>query len=344
MGKVYFFLLTLLVVVSLSACLPNNYGPDIISEKVDNSSGFSNDRVRHIFVDQPYLASGDYFLRAGIPGQHQKQVVAQHPPVQAKVDEPRAERGKVKEQQVDNVALVGPLKIKVGFLASPDLAGSREIDIFCKQAKRFFQNQVIFVPQLGIIEALGMRVQGVKKQGLQFPAVQEIASLSVYPGLRNLFFVNQLTVPDSFPGEATLALLVYDLGLGDLFKGPLFRSQVQDEQEMYKFWQMVLTQTWEQVWQKDQLMPWYAKMLYRQQELVVANAGQEAGLHQGQILEVLTPGKVVRSVSGVAVGWLPGKHKGKMQVQGFAGVGRALLKPLGQVDIKPEDLLVFTKK
>ncbi len=365
--------LALIILFCIGSCLPNNYGPDIVSKKVNKSTGYSNDQVRTIFVDQPFLASGDYFLKSTTAAQaaaQNQQAVNRgnrwtgntNNSPQQNIQYPgnnyssrTVSPGQQTTQNAMNQAGYGrlngqdgrdgieskTLKIKIGILPDSDLEGSYAMDALCSQADLFFRirPEALLIPRIQIYHSFGQNQDTLSSIVLRKSKIP-----ANFSGLRNLLYVNTLEVPKHFPGTAYFGMKIFDFGLRDGFTMPVFKSTVRNRTDLNNFWRIVLARVWNQVWQNDQILPWFTRVVYQNQDVICIDAGINSGLKKGQILKVMKKGKIIKSREGVAIGWLPGELKGELEVTGFTGVDKAFAQPSSGFVIDRDDFIILKQK
>ncbi len=357
--------LALGILLCLGSCLSNNYGPDIVSTKINKSTGYSNAQVRTIFVDQPFLASGDYFLkstaaaenaaamkdrarnqkaqwtaRANNSSQQNSQYhgneynpqITQNP---SQRNEKRPETLIGQDMQANSKAMA--LKIKIGILPDSDLEGSYAMDALCHEADLFFRTRpgVMLIPRIQIYHSFGQNQDTLSSIVLKTSKIP-----GYFSGLRNLFYVNTLEVPQHFPGTAYFGMKIFDFGLRDGFTMPIFKSTVRNRTDLNNFWQIVLTRVWNQVWQNDLILPWFTKVAYQNKDIICIDAGKNSGLKIGQILNVVKQGRIIKSKEGVAIGWLPGKLKGKLKITSFTGMDKSFAQSSSDFIIDKDDFII----
>ncbi len=365
--------LALVILFCLCSCLPNNYGPDIVSKKINKSTGYSNDQVRTIFIDQPFLASGDYFLKSTTAAQaaaKDKQAVNQgnkwaanaghnpqnnmqyqdsnynamttmsgQQPTQGAVNQAAHKQvnGQVGRTRLESMAL----KIKIGILPDSELEGSYAMDALCTQADLFFKTrpEALLIPRLQIYHSFGRNQDTLNSIVLRKSKIP-----GNFSGLRNLLYVNKLEIPKHFPGTAYFGMKIFDFGLRDGFTVPVFKSTVRNRTDLNNFWRIVLTRVWNQVWQNDQILPWYTRVVYQNNDVICIDAGINSGLKKGQILKVVKQGRILKSREGVAIGWLPGKLKGELEITGFTGMDKAFAQSSSGFVIDKDDFIIIKQK
>ncbi len=361
----------LCILFCLGSCLSNNYGPDIVSKKVNKSTGYSNDQVRTIFVDQPFLASGDYFLKSTAAAQaaaQEKKTGNQKNEWTKNIDNNRPQQNRqyhgnyyssrttMSGQQTaqgafnrqgfkrlngqDGRTNTGSmaLKIKIGILPDSDLEGSYAMDALCSQADLFFRTrpEVLLIPRIQIYHSFGQNQDTLSSIVLRKSKIP-----GNFSGLRNLLYVNTLEVPKHFPGTAFFGMKIFDFGLKDGFTMPVFKSTVRNRTDLNNFWRIVLARVWNQVWQNDQILPWFTRVVYQNKDVICIDAGINSGLKKGQILKVVKQGRIIKSREGVAIGWLPGELKGELEVTGFTGIDKAFAQSFSRFIIDKDDFIII---
>ncbi len=165
-------------------------------------------------------------------------------------------------------------------------------------------------------------------------------ALGLYPGVRMLVLVESADLPDRIPGTVTVRMAVVDTGL--LFRYPMMEAAVPVasaaavDTALAGAVQRALAFAVD----KSEVMPWFCRAFAFEDQTWFVTAGDRTGLKPGDQLRVLSPGKVVRSPTGMPAGWLPGEPKGRLRVDQLFGADFAACSLVEGAGPVPEDLLV----
>jgi hypothetical protein len=88
------------------------------------------------------------------------------------------------------------------------------------------------------------------------------------------------------------------------------------------------------------MIPWYCKSFSKEDGRYYITAGEKSGLMVGQTLRIMTPGKLVKSPTGLPAGWIPGKEKGRLKVELFFGDDFSACSLVSGREPRAEDLIM----
>ncbi len=286
-----FFLLCLLPF--LWSCAPL---PDMVSRERP-PGGMSADEIRQTTVDQPFMVSGEYFMKRepAVP-------VSRFEAGAAPADSPAP------RIQPPAVLPAAPFPIKIGVLTDrrnvPGTLASDLADGLRKTAARY---PVIAADQVHINETLSGPVCK------DIPGLDCMAgALSHYPGVRMLFLVESVRKDAS----GTVARVsVVDTGL--LHQYPLMEIRIppSDPDPLAAIWETALRFALS----RSGVIPWFCRAFGNDGDIWYLSAGAAAGLKPGDRLSVQTPGRVILSPSGMPAGRLSGVVKGDLEITALLG-------------------------
>lgn len=326
-------------------CAGLGSGPDISSEKQDPNQKYSNAEVRRMFVDQPFLGSGDYFRERQWKDSGEEvsrpETAAQGRTEDMSEIEQRVaslEQSLHTQQSSDSGSATAqrdtdtpetvqtPEQVKLGFLldrtalkpgvekeltaAVADMPRSSSWRIYTDQAL-----QEVLAPT-GYIEDKNL--------------AKITQTLGLYPGLRMLFLIEGADLPQGYPGHVGLTLSMVDTGLP--YRYPLLEmdSEVQKASELGGTLQEIFTRLAEYAVGKSQVMPRHYRVFGLKGEKVLINGGRKSPLAPGDVLDVIPDGETVTAPTGVPVGWMPDTATGRVRIQEILGPDAAVCVPVGE--------------
>ncbi len=165
-------------------------------------------------------------------------------------------------------------------------------------------------------------------------------ALGVYPGVRMLVLVESAGLPERIPGTVTVRMAVVDTGL--LFRYPMMEAAVPVDSAAAVDTALAgaVQRALAFAVDKSEVMPWFCRAFAFEDQTWFVTAGGRTGLKPGDRLRVLSPGKVVKSPTGLPAGWLPGEFKGRIRVDQLFGADFAACSLVEGAGPGPEDLLV----
>jgi len=168
-------------------------------------------------------------------------------------------------------------------------------------------------------------------------------ALGVYPGVRMLVLVESADLPDRIPGTVTVRMAVVDTGL--LFRYPMMEAAVPVASAAAVDTALAgaIQRALAFAVDKSEVMPWFCRAFAFEDRTWFVTAGGRTGLKPGDQLTVLSPGKVVKSPTGLPAGWLPGETKGLIRVDQLFGADFAACSLVEGAGPGPEDLLVTAR-
>ncbi|MFP4348614.1 MAG: hypothetical protein ACLFQY_10045 [Desulfococcaceae bacterium] len=168
-------------------------------------------------------------------------------------------------------------------------------------------------------------------------------ALGLYPGVRMLVLVESADLPDRIPGTVTVRMAVVDTGL--LFRYPMMEAAVPVDSAAAVDTALAgaVQRALAFAVDKSQVMPWFCRAFAFEDQTWFITAGGRTGLKPGDQLRVLSPGKVVKSPTGMPAGWLPGEPKGRIRVDQLFGADFAACSLVDGAGPGPEDLLVTAR-
>jgi hypothetical protein len=313
--------------------------PDIVSEDKKPGQQYANAEVRRMFVDQPFLGSGDYFREreqdwdrlqksddeTKVSAQESDQRLENMEQRLASVEESLHTRQDVAVDPVlGDKAQTQPDQglepVLLGFLIDDSAVKSRvRMDINDAIASlsgndswRIYPDQALhdLLAPSGYIEN--------KKLGKISQA------LSLYPGVRMLFLIEDAQVPDKLKGNILLKVTLVDTGIPYRYPMIELEASVDKGSDVQSAFTSVFEKLAAYATEKSQVMPGHYRVFDHYEDKVIINAGSASDISVGDELEVIPEGKVIHAPTGVPVRWLPKKATGRIRVQEILGSDASL--------------------
>ena len=332
-------LVSALVLVALSACSESSKTgiskvfspPDITSETKEEGRAFSNAEVRRMFIDQPFLASGDYFLKRNPEkesaffveifadaGSKAKAEASEQEKRIARLEEAVFKKGKETKTKEAPAAEAPPLRkpeyrMKVGFLVDYQQVNIKDGEAFLKTAREVTTSKgLLYVDHQKIKEILS-KSDCFEKRDLA--CISRISG--IYPGTRFLNVVEVLSLPgDRKQQKAKARVSIVDTGLNYRYPSLEVEMPVQTESDRQEFMKLVAEKLAEIALENKNIMPWFCHAFSQEsQNRWFVSAGSASGLREGDVLKVIPGGKVVSTPTGTPAGWVPAEAKGTVKVE-----------------------------
>lgn len=302
--------------------------PDMVSTDKAEGETYSADEIRRRAVDQPFLLSGDFFRERNRDpevtspiGSHQAGASKAEAPAQKIKPPPTPPEtaGIPRKPEASRPAFPDlhsmdhPIKATVVCdpdAVSPEIAGQIQ-SLFLEMTEN---QSIIAADQDKVMEILA--ASGCLQQK-DLRCLTE--RLGVYPGIRMLILVEAFEWPRAFPGTGLARLSVVDAGIGYRYPPLEIAGQIQNPSNFDGFAKGVLQQALAFSMNKSRITPWFCRMFYAEGDNIYISAGQKSGLTVGDVLDVTSPGKLIPSPTGLPAGWIPGKVRGQIRVEGFFG-------------------------
>ena len=324
-------------------CAGLGSGPDISSEKQEPGQKYSNAEVRRMFVDQPFLGSGDYFRERQWTGSGEENSGPESAAKDRTEDLGRIEQRvasleeSVHTQQSSDLdresvqedspeAVIDPEQVKLGFLLDRTaLKPGVEKELTAAVTRMARSSSWRIYTDQALQELLAPTGY------LQDKNLAKITqTLSLYPGLRMLLLIEDADLPQEYPGHVGLTLSMVDTGLP--YRYPLLEmeSEIQKASELDGTLLKIFTRLTEYAAGKSQIMPRHYRVFALKGEKVVINGGRKSPLAPGDVLDVIPSGETVTTPTGVPVGWMPDTATGRIRVQEILGPDAAVCVPVGE--------------
>jgi len=310
--------------------------PDITSETKEEGRAYSNAEVRRMFIDQPWLASGDYFLKrnpekegglvwdAAAESAFKEKAEAEAEEKErrlARLEEAVFKKGEDTKTREAPAAATLPLRkseyrVKVGFLVDYQQVGIKEGEAFLKIAREVITSKgLLYVDHHKIKEAVS-KTDCLEKRDLG--CVSHISK--IYPGVRFLNVVEILSLPATpttgQKQKAKARISIVDSGLSYRYPSLEVEMPIQTESDRQEFMNIVAQKLTDIVLEKKNIMPWFCHAFSQEgQNRWFVNAGPASGLQEGDVLKVVPGGKVVSAPSGIPAGWVPAETNGTVKVE-----------------------------
>lgn len=306
--------------------------PDITNETKEEGRAFSNAEVRQMFVDQPWLASGDYFLKRdpkkestflielfSEAGAKAKTEVAEQEKRIARLEEAvfkkeTGDKAPSPPTPVETPPLQKPTyRIKIGFLLDSQQVNLKDGEAFLKIAREVSTARgAIYVDHHKIKEVLS-KTDCFERRDLA--CVSKVSG--IYPGVRFLNVVEILSITGgSRQQKAKARISIVDTGLSYRYPSLEVEMPVQSDSDRREFMKIIAEKLVEISLEKQNIMPWFCHAFSQEdQNRWFISAGSASGIREGDVLRVIPGGKVVNSPTGTPAGWIPAELKGKVRVE-----------------------------
>lgn len=335
-----FVVFCFLLLPCISGCSPSF--PDIVTEKPPEGYTFSSAEVRRIMLDNPFLLSGDYFLRRN-PEKESTNLIkifadaGEKARTQADTEKrlERLEKAILKEREIRKS--LEPYRTKIGFLVDTQnisvIAGEKFLRIAKETTER---NGAIYVDDRDIREVLS-KTDCLKRRDLA--CITKI--VGIYPGTRMLNLVEMLSLPDSVPGEATARVSIIDTGLAYRYPILEMKMPIKAADDVSSFLNLLASKVVDIAMEKKNLMPWYCHAFSEEEdERWFISAGAISGLKEGDLLNVVRSGKLIKTPTGLPAGWIPGDPKGVVRVERLVADDLAIVSLVSGIPPELEDFLI----
>lgn len=299
-----------LVLLLIQGC---NLGPkpDIVSEETSPDRKYSNDEVRKMTVDQPFLISGDYFRNRTDADQNEAN--QKETDTAAKTDTVQS-RDQVEDLNAPSDKQNRYYGLKIGMIrGAPGFSGQPG-----NQVSRALQDALS--QNLIIVNEAGLRDGLVRPECLDNLDLSCIArQVAIYPGVRMLAVVDSLDLPDTFPGRAALRVRLMDTGLNHLYSARMFTETLSAESGIPGFLRQAFERVFADAREKATVMPAHCRVFDIKKDRFYISAGRLTGVAPGDTYAVAAGGETVTSPAGAPVGWVPDKEKATVRVETLVG-------------------------
>ncbi len=351
----------LILVMLLSGCAEKSGSlfsfPDITSESREEGRAFSNAEVRQMFVDQPWLASGDYFLRRNPEKESTfffeiftdaaakaKAEASEQEKRLARLEEAVFKKGadtKTKESPAVQAppARVADYRLKIGFIVDYQQISLKDGESFLKIARDVTKSKgALYVDHHAIKEVLS-KTDCFEKRDLA--CVSRISG--IYPGVRFLNVIEVLSLPTGGAKQqkAKARVSIVDTGLSYRYPSLEVEMPVQSQQDREEFMRIIAEKLVEIALEKKSVMPWFCHAFSQEsQNRWFISAGSASGLREGDVLKIIPGGKVVNSPTGTPAGWIPESAKGTVKVERIVSDELAIVSLVSGNPPSLEDYLI----
>lgn len=170
-----------------------------------------------------------------------------------------------------------------------------------------------------------------------------LSALARYPGVQVLAVIEPLQ-PTASGNALSTRIQLYDTAAGHAFPATAVEVPAVDGKAARATLEALADRVYLAVVQRNQLTPWNTHVFEQQGEQWFLSAGADSGLKIGDRLAAHAAGKLIKSPSGSAAGWIPGPRKGVLEVVSFFGDDLAVAKLVGGQAPTPDDVLLLEKK
>lgn len=311
-----------LIIISAWGC--SNL-PDIVSTEKNKGEKYSADEVRYLTIDQPSMASGDYFReRNQEPGidplkffskSSSKKIKTaakkQDLPEKTKKPVSAPEKIEVKKAQPVSEQHTEKFPTKVGLIIDRNNIRADTTNQIYKSAETASKDLNIIISEKQTIEEALAQLQCKNPKDLMCIT----KSLGVYPGIRTIILIEKYVIPDKFPGTLLAVIGVADTGLGFVYPFMEIKVPVNAKPDLNAIMPGIMRNILDFAQNKSGIMPWFCRAFSHENNEWYITAGKQSGLKPGDSLKVIKGGKLVKSPAGMPAGWIPGTEKGFLKVQ-----------------------------
>ncbi|MEA1968855.1 MAG: hypothetical protein U9N77_11640 [Thermodesulfobacteriota bacterium] len=336
----------IILIVCLFGCAS---GPDIVSTDKNNTR-FSNAETREICIDNPTMISGDYFReRQQTPSLNLGQLLASKKKsssdqknLEKKVEQLQQEVASIKNSPdtlktiKKNLPEHNNVKVKIGLLIDKTSISPANIHYLSSAAVKLESKMpMVLVNNDEIYETLA-KSQDIENKDLY----RTSGILTVYPGIRMLVLVENFKFPDICPGMASAKISIVDSGLFHRYQSMNIKMPVKNAGDIGKFTENIMYSALGKAVKASKISPWFCRIFSKEKNLFYINAGKKTGLKKGDLLKIISGGKLIKSPAGIPAGWIPGQEKGILKVDLLFGKDFAECSLTKGKEPCTEDLLV----
>lgn len=294
--------------VLLSGCAAG--GPDIMSEDKKEGEAYSNADVRRMTIEHPGTLSGDYFLKRAYP---EKSARDDKPGITWAHGDSQSRQASAQSAPAEPVGTrqsVTTGVYKIGLMAGADARNDftpRRLH-HAAAGLTLEQSRVIGPEQIAdVVSAANCKNRD------RLSCVGHQAAL--YPGAHMLVAVDSLSLPEDFPGRATMGLRVMDTGLGYVYPPMEMTRTLEARDQAEKFVQQALQRAFDFAEQKADVMPVHSRVFSVKQNRIYISAGAASRVKPGDEFAVVSSGQVVDTPAGLPVAWVPDASKARIRVE-----------------------------
>lgn len=169
-----------------------------------------------------------------------------------------------------------------------------------------------------------------------------LGRLAVYPGVQTLAVIG---ARESGDGEQELTITLHDASHQISYPSQRMSLPAADGQVATTSLEAVAADILQRSRHVAALAPWSTRVFGQEAGQWYLAGGQRSGLEVGDVLEVRTGGRLIRSPTGSPAGWIPGELKGKLRLVSFLGEDNAVAELIeGQAPSQTDHLLLAQKK
>lgn len=323
-------------IVLISSCGPL---PDIVSTDKKGNEPYSADEIRRITVDQPFLISGDYFRE-----RNQEDIKPIHQLFSKSEPKPSEKLSSSvqptqKDSQQPPPVTLPMMPLKIGFLIDQKQIVRSIADRITQMIPMAAASFPVYIVEGDQIQESLSQTDCLQKKDLLCVS----KTIGLFPGIRMLILIEQFSIPTNFPGQASTQISVVDTGLAYRYPMMEISAQIQDVSESDTFIRGTLQSVIDFTMKKSRIMTPFCRSFSHEKDLWYITAGKQSGLKQGDILQIMSPGNMVKSPAGLPAGWISGKIKGKLRVEQFFGDDFAACSLVEGEKPQPDDLIVASQ-
>ncbi|QTA79389.1 Uncharacterized protein dnl_16570 [Desulfonema limicola] len=290
-NKIYF--LILFIILPLWGC---STVPDMVSTEKKKGENYSADDVRYLTIDQPFMASGDYF-------RERKQDTVIDPAGLFSKSQAKKTCTAPKKEPV-------PFPLKTGVIINRDNINADTASLIYESIVQSAKELPVIIAESDMVEEAIAQIKCPNKKDLN--CISE--SLGVYPGIRLMIMVEKYIIPAQFPGILTAITGFADSGVGFIYPFMEIKVPVNAKSDLDLIMPGIMRNILDYAIPKTHIMPWFCRTFSHENNEWYITSGRDSGLKQGDLLKVVSGGKLIKNPAGMPAGWVPGIEKGVVKV------------------------------
>ncbi len=315
----------------IAGCSLTGQKPDIVREEKEADQAYSNLEVRQMVVDHPHLMSGDYFRKRTDQDKQTAALADILPGSEADAVESGKSGKSGKPGSLENeaprsagLAESAAYRLKIGFFLDPRDLPASNAGRLIQAADQSAGSHMILINDTGMQEVIA---------STDCPKAEDVAciaeSAALYPGVRMLVMMKEISLPDEFPAAGRIRFKVMDAALGYSYPEIEIADRIEKAPLAGEFLKNAMSRVFDYAHRKAQVMPQHCRVFNIKNDRVYINAGSASGLKEGAVLPFVNGGEVISSPNGFPVAWMPGEIKGKLQVADLVGSDLACCRLVG---------------
>ena len=291
--------------------------PDIVSTEKEKGEKYSADEIRYLTIDQPSMASGDYFRERNQeptidPSKFFSKSKTEKTTVKTEEKaETVSKKAKIKNTQQKPASQAVSFPVKTGFIIDRNNVGADTVDMIYQSAKLAAEGLDIIIAEKEMIDEVLAQTQCSKQKDLKCLS----QALGIYPGIRMIILVKKYIIPAQFPGTLTSIIGIADTGLDFNYPFMEIKVPVNVKSDLDAIMPGIMRNILDFASRKSNIMPWFCRAFSHENNEWYITAGRQSGLKPGDSLKVIKGSKFAKSPAGIPAGWISGTEKGILKVQ-----------------------------